>query len=203
MPLPEIAMPVVPASWEAWLQSTPTWITGLSGALLMLAGGRLYRLAVVAPGLLAGVLVALELPADLGPPTIAVAALILAGAGALICHLLERVAVHAIGAIALTGLVHLGWPLAAGEPAPWWGLVLGAALGLLLFPRVFRSLIRWITALLGALMVAWSLGYQDNPWVVGTLFLAGCVVQGASGKGKAQPAKAKQRSRGEEGEDEA
>ena len=182
MPLPEITIPAPPDSWQAWLESTPAWITGLSGGLLLLAGGRLYKLAVVAPGVLAGVAGALLLPAELGPVVIAVAAVVLAIAGAVLCHLLERVAVHAIGVIAAAGITQLAWPVVAGGPAPWWGVLLGSAVGLLLFPGVFRSLIKWITALLGALMVAWSVGYHDDAYVVGGLFLGGCIVQAIGGR---------------------
>jgi hypothetical protein len=185
MPLPELAIPPLPSTWQAWLETTPTWITGVSGGLLLVAGGRLYKLAVVAPGIVAGVYAATWLPAELGSVVIAVAAVVLAIAGAILCRLLERLAVAAIGVIAMAGVTQLAWPLAMdGQVAPWWGVLVGGALGLLLFPSVFRALIRWITALLGALMVAWSVGYHDNLWVVGGLFLLGCIVQAASGKGK-------------------
>ncbi len=182
MPLPP--MPAPPQTLQVWLETTPVWITGLSGGLLLLAGGRLYKLAILAPGILGGVAAAMMLPASLGPVVIAIAAVVLAAAGALICHLLERVAVHVIGAIAVAGVVQLAWPLAVGQPTPWWGMVVAAALGLLLFPSVFRGLIKWITALLGALMLAWSIGEPENLWVVGGLFLGGCIVQGATGKRK-------------------
>jgi hypothetical protein len=185
MPLPELTMPAFPDSAQAWLETTPTWITGLSGGLLLIAGGRLYKLAVVAPGVIAGVAGALWIgeTAGLAGSVVAVAAVVLAVAGAVLCRLLERLAVAAIGVIALAGVTQLAWPLAMdGQAAPWWGVLLGGAVGLLLFPGIFRSLIRWITALLGALMVAWSLGYHENVWVVGGLFVAGCVVQAASGK---------------------
>ena len=186
MPL-ELAIPELPATWQAWLATTPTWITGLSGGLLLLAGGRLYKLAVVALGIAGGVAGALWIgeTAGLAGSVVAIAAVVLAVAGAVLCRMLERVAVAAIGVIATAGITQLAWPLVMdGQIAPWWGLLLGGAVGLLLFPSVFRSLIRWITALLGALMVAWSLGYQDNAYVVGGLLVLGCIVQAASGKGR-------------------
>jgi hypothetical protein len=186
MPLPELTIPEIsPQTLEVMAESAPTWITGLAGGLLLVAGGRLYKLAVVAPGMLLGVAAALWIGTEVGlePVVVAVAAVVLALAGALVCRLLERVAVHAIGAIALAGVTQAAWPMVVqGQAAPWWGVLLGGAVGLLLFPAVFKALIRWITALLGAVMVAWSLGYDDNAWVVGGLFLAGCVVQGLSGK---------------------
>ncbi len=187
MPLPELTMPELPQTWQAWLETTPVWITGLSGGMLLVAGGRLYKLAVVAPGVLGGVAGALWIgeAAGLTGPVVAVAAVVLAVAGAVLCRFLERMAVAAIGVIATAGITQLAWPLVTdGAAAPWWGVLLGGAVGLLLFPGIFRSLIRWITALLGALMVAWSVGYSDNVWVVGVLFLVGCVVQAGTGKGK-------------------
>jgi len=187
MPLPELTLPAIPETWQAWLETTPTWLTGLSGGLLLVAGGRLYTLAVVAPGIIGGVAGALWIgeTAGLAGSVVAVAAVVLAVAGAVLCRMLERLAVAAVGVIATAGITQLAWPLVMdGQIAPWWGVLLGGAVGLLLFPGVFRSLIRWITALVGALMVAWSVGYHDNVYVVGGLFLAGCIVQAASGKGK-------------------
>jgi hypothetical protein len=190
------APPPLPANLEpyaALFESTPRWITGLTGGLLLLAGGRLYRLAVVAPGVLGGVALALMLPQDLGPIVIALAAVLLAAVGALLCHFLERVAIHVVGAVALAGLARVAWPPLLHEPAPWWGLLLGGALGLLFFPRIFKALIKAITALLGALVLAWSFGALEGsvscwgvtvqPWmIVAVLFAVGLIVQMVTGR---------------------
>ncbi|MFH1463552.1 MAG: hypothetical protein ABIO70_04125 [Pseudomonadota bacterium] len=195
MPVPAVP-PSLPSNlepWRAWFESAPQWLTGLTGALLLLAGGRLYRLAVVAPGLLGGVALALMLPPDLGPIVISLAAVLLAAVGALICHFLERVAVHLVGAVAMAGLAQIGWPPLLHEPAPWWGLVLGGAIGLLFFPRIFKALLKVITALLGALVVTWSLDALDGPvtllgidlqpWMIVTaLFVVGLIAQLVTGK---------------------
>jgi hypothetical protein len=198
------APPPLPANLEpyaALFESTPRWITGLTGGLLLLAGGRLYRLAVVAPGVLGGVALALMLPQDLGPIVIALAAVLLAAVGALICNFLERVAVHVVGAVALAGLASVAWPPLLHEPAPWWGLLAGGALGILFFPRVFKALVKVLTALLGALVLAWSFGVLEDsvsrwgltvqPWmIVAALFAVGLIAQVVTGRrGKAEKEK--------------
>jgi len=198
MPLPPPPLPADLEPWRAWFESAPRGIVGLTAGALLLFGGRLYRFAVIAPGLLGGVALALLLPADLGPIVIALAAVLLAAVGAMLCHFLERAAVHVVGAAVLAGLAEVAWPPLLGGPAPWWGLLCAGALGVLVFPKVFRALIKVLTSLLGALAMAWALGCWDRPlavagvavepWmVVAALAVAGLAFQlvaGRKGKGK-------------------
>lgn len=168
-------------------ESSPLGIRGLAGVaggLLLLAGARLYRLSVVAPGILGGLLVGALLPVS-DPTVQAVVAVVLAAVGGLVCHFLERVAIHAVGAVVTAGLTQATWPLVTGVGTPWWAPAAGALVGLLLFPSVFRYLLKWITSLLGALTVAWAAGWSDRLWVVALLALAGVIVQTGTGRRQA------------------
>jgi hypothetical protein len=169
MPLPPPPLPANLEPFRVWFESAPRWIVAFTAGLLLLFGGRLYRLAIIAPGLLGGVALALLLPQDLGPIVIALAAVLLAAVGAVLCHFLERVAVHVVGAAALAGLAEVAWPPLLGGPAPWWGLLCAGALGVLFFPKVFRALIKVVTAVLGALAMAWAIGCWDRPLAVAGL----------------------------------
>ncbi len=183
-----MSLPVPGELLQRWPELVPQWLTALTGAVLLLAGGRVYRFAVLTPGVVAGALLAAALPTELDGALRASAALVLAATGAVLCHLLERVAVHAIGALCAAGLANAVWPSLGGTSAPWWGLLVGALLGAFLFPKLFKKLLSFLTALLGALLLAWSLGQAQNIWLLGGLFLGGCVLQlalaGGGGKKK-------------------
>ncbi len=164
-------------------------LAGLVGILLALAGARFYKLAVLAPGLLLGIAVGLLLPETLEAPLRAIIAVVVAGFGAVVCRFVEQAAVRAFGAVVAGGLVYTAWPVVLDEPSPWWAAAAGAALGLLLFPRAFQALLKPLTALLGALALAFALGQEHNPFVIGGVALLGAVVQLGTGgkKGKDKP----------------
>ena len=152
-------------------------VAGVVGGLLLLAGARLYPLAIMAPGLLAGLALGLVLPPEVDTPIRIVAALVVAVVGALLCRFVERVAVAGFGAVVTAGVGHLGYPLAMGEPSPIWVAPAAALVGLLLFPRAFKLLLIPLTALLGAMSVSVALGVQENLLAVGGLAAAGVVAQ--------------------------
>ncbi len=170
-------------------ESTPLGVRGvaaLTGVVLTVAGARLYRFAVLVPGLLVGVLLGAMLPTSIDNGIRIGAMVVLAIVGAMVCFMVERVAVHAIGAIVVAGLVNAAWPMfSAGATAPWWGLAGGAVVGLFLFPSVFHLLLVLVTSLLGAITLAYAAGYSDNLLVVGGVTLVGLVLQtGLRGTGK-------------------
>lgn len=167
-----------------WLSDTaeaiPLGLRGLSGilgGLLMIAGARLYPLAIMAPGLLLGLGLGLALPETIDPSIRAIAAVAVAGFGALVCRFVERAAVAAFGAVVTGGLVHAAWPLVMGDATPWWGAAAGAVVGLLLFPRAFKALLIPLTALLGAIALGFALGVQDNLLAIGGMAAAGTIGQ--------------------------
>ncbi len=144
------------------------------GVGLMLVGARLYRVAVMAPGLALGVLAAVYLPMDLELRL--VAGVIVGGLAALGCHMVEQGAVRAFGALLCAGLTWVGLPLVLADP-PVWAPAVGAAVGLLLFVKAFKALLIPLTSLGGALLVALALGYEQQLLLVGAGTAAGTLVQ--------------------------
>lgn len=170
-------MPELPAVHGALdtLTQLPRGITALAGAVVLVRGARLYPLVIAAPGLALGVALGLALPLE--PSQRAIAAVVLAALGALACRFLERVAIWGIGAV-LSGTIALwAWPLFRTEPPPSWLAAVGAVVGLLLFPAVFRAALKPVTAALGAMLLVWSLGWQHRPLLGVALFAVGLVVQ--------------------------
>ena len=152
-------------------------VAGLVGATLALAGARFYKLAVMAPGLLLGVVVGLALPDSVNDPIKAIAAVAVAVFGALVCRFVERAAVASFGAVLSGGAVYTAWPFVMSGETPWWVALVGALVGVFLFPRAFRALLKPLTACLGALSLAWALAMQDNLLVVGGIAALGTLVQ--------------------------
>ncbi|MED5369792.1 MAG: hypothetical protein VX899_02150 [Myxococcota bacterium] len=159
-------------------------IVGLLGGLLALAGARLYKLSILAPGIVLGLFVGTLLPGDIDAAIRAVVAVVLAGLGALLCRFVERAAVSVFGAVLTGGLAYTLYPLFQGEPSPWWLPAAAAGLGLLLFPKLFHALLRPLTAILGGLLVSVAVGQPGHPLVIGGVAAVGMVVQFSAGRKK-------------------
>ncbi len=168
-----------PRALVAMLSEAPLasrWIAGALGAVIMVAGGKLYRVAVVTPGFVLGTMIgkALSIPGD---PLVATVAIVVAGlGGALLFHFLERVAVAVLGAMVGANLAGFAWPIFAG-PAPWWGILGASLLMSVFFPKIFRMLLLPITALLGATILAACFGQGSEILVIAGLALIGAIFQ--------------------------
>lgn len=158
-------------------------LAGLLGLALLLRGAHLYRLAVVAPGALAGTAAGVALGGAMSlPPLVTLgAALVAAGIGAAVCALAEAVAVRLAGVVVGVAATIALAPLFSGAPAPWWASVAGALGGLVVFPTLYRRALPAVTALLGAAAVVWALGMQASPLALLGVAGAGLVVQGMFG----------------------
>lgn len=161
----------------------PAMLVGALGLALLVAGQRLYRLAIVAPGLAAGVMAGLELsegqPTELRVAAVAALAIV----AAFLLHRIERMAVAAAGSFLAVGLARAGAPLVLDQAAPWYVLLGAGLLGLLLFPRLYERLLLVITPAIGAVCVAWAVDRPQDLLLIAGLTLAGTVVQLATGRG--------------------
>jgi hypothetical protein len=155
----------------------PVFVMGVVGGALLVAGSRLYRLALVAPGIAAGLLLGLEITAGASPEIRMVAGLSLGVIGAGVLLLVERLAIALGGAFLLGGLANAVTPLVLPGQDAWYVPIAGAVVGLLIFPKLFRSLLFLFTALGGALCIAWAIGRPQDLPVIGGLWLAGTVIQ--------------------------
>lgn len=170
--LPRIQLDQLPAHIQ-----DPRILLGLLGVLLLFFGVRHYKLVLVAPGFALGVVAGLLITRDAALNTSAVAAVCLGVLGAGVLFFVERLAVGVLGAVLTAGLLRAALPLIAGEGLPWYVPAAAGLLGLFLFPRLFRALIRVLTPLLGALCIAWAVGRPDSLPLIGGLALVGGAAQ--------------------------
>jgi hypothetical protein len=178
-------MPVIQSISELLLQ-LPRGAMALIGLVILLAGARVYPFVIMAPGFALGVALVLSLPIPLEPTTLGLAAVIVGAAGAALCRSVERFAIWGIGAV-ITGTAALWlWPLFRPGEAPWTVSLIGGVLGLLLFPALFRWALKPVTATLGAMLITWSLGWQERPLIFAGLLAVGLVSQLGVFRGKAK-----------------
>jgi hypothetical protein len=161
------------------------FLTGAAGAVLLLAGARLYRVAVVLPGLLLGLGAGIAIANVLAlAPMVAAGVAVVAGlAGAVAAHLVERFAVVVAGVIGGLGAAQVAWPLVASAP-PWWMWPLAAAAGGLVFPLIWKVALVPLTAWIGAVVLIDAAGLPPSPLYVGGLAVVGVIVQASLGRGK-------------------
>ena len=155
----------------------PVVLLAIVGGFLLVAGARLYRLAVVSPGLVGGVLMGAQIMQGADPRMRLAAALALALLGAVLMVIVERVAISVTGAFLLAGITHAAAPLVLNAAPPTYVPVVAAVVGLFLFPALFRSLLFVLTPLGGALCLAWALGQPQHLVLICGLWAAGCVTQ--------------------------
>ena len=165
-----------PSRW-GFGYTDPRILCIVAGVLLMLAGGRLYRLMIVTPGFVAGVLLTTHY-APAGTDMMKVGIIVGVGlVGALIMHLMEQTALRLIGVALMVGVATAVAPEVFGSQEPWWLNYAAGALGAVGFPIVYRRALPLITSLLGALAVAWALGRETDVWVIGILTVLGAMIQ--------------------------
>lgn len=164
---------------QSW--ADPRTVVAVIGVVLILAGGRLYRLVIISPGVLLGVLAGLSLTAGSSTQNQLIAAGALAVIGAAVLFFVERLAISVIGAAVTGGLVNALAPMLMQGPVPWYVPAAGAVLGLFLFPSVFRAALTLIAPALGAVAVCWALGRPNDLLLMGGLTVFGAVVHLLSG----------------------
>lgn len=153
----------------------PRAIIGVAGLLLLLAGSRVWRVAVVAPGIIGGAAGGGWIGARLALPPAWIAGLSAVGAllGALLAALVERAAMVVAGILGGIGAVAAAERLIA---LPWWAWPLGALVGALTFPAVWRGALVPLTAWIGAVALGHTFGHAE-PWVVLPLMAVGVFAQ--------------------------
>ena len=159
-------------------------VVGAIGVLLLLAGARLYRLAIIAPGFLLGVFLARWGLDEYGrrvDELMQLGAMVGAGAiGALLSWRIEQLAVRLGGSVLVAATTHallpMFWPR-----APWFAAPAAGFVGLLLFPSLYRRLLPLITAGLGAIALAWVADRPQDLLMIAGLTVLGAAIQLAAG----------------------
>jgi len=162
--------------WEHVVDD-PSRLVGVAGAVLLVAGARFYRLATFTPGLVIGVFVALQITESASADIRMFATILLGLIGAVITVAVERLAIVLAGALLLGGVSHALCPVLIPGEETWYVTAGSAALGALIFPKVFRRLLFILSALGGAMCLAWAMGRTDDVLLIGGLWLFGTITQ--------------------------
>ncbi len=142
----------------------------LSGLVLLIAGWKIYRFLIAAPGLILGALIGARFGASEGTIVALIGLLIGAGLGSLLALIAHDVTVFGIGAYlgAALALELTGWQ-------PTLMIILGGLIGGALMVALYYSLLGAVTAALGAMLIGAALG--ASPLVIALLAGVGLLVQ--------------------------
>ena len=158
-------------------------LVGAMGALLLVAGARVYwwglTLSAFALGAI-GATTGLQAVADVAPQVWTTpAVLVVAAVGGLVLAGLARMAHR----VALLGIGAVAGGVGAAAVAPplgliaWWVPLVGAVIGALAFPFLFEWLLKLLTPAVGAVALVWAAGMPEQPWLLGLLWLVGAAIQ--------------------------
>ena len=165
-----------PSHWDFMLMDPRTLCVAI-GVLLILAGSRLYRLMLVGPGFVVGVLLTTHY-APAGADTTKMAIVVVSGlVGALVLHLMEQTALRIVGVALMVGASTAIAPELFGKNPPWFLNYIAGAIGAVGFPIIYERALPLLTSLLGALAIAWVLGRQTDLWMLGILSVLGAIFQ--------------------------
>ncbi len=165
-----------PGQWGFGVVDARTLVV-LVGASLIIAGNRLYRVMILSPGFVGGVLLTHHY-APAGSDTTKLAITVGVGLlGAVIMHLMEQTALRLVGAGLMVGLATAVGPDVFDGRAPWYLNYVAAAAGAVGFPVVYKRALPLLTSLLGALAIAWAIGRETDLWMLGILTVVGAMIQ--------------------------
>jgi hypothetical protein len=172
----ELMQWIDPSQWGFGVVD-PRTLCILIGAVLVLLGSRLYRLMLLGPGFVGGVLLAHHY-APAGTNTTKMAIVIGCGlVGVLLMHLMEQTALRLVGVALMVGVATAVSPEVFGSKPPWYINYVAGAIGAVGFPMVYERALPLITSALGALMIAWALDRPTDIWMLGILSFVGVAVQ--------------------------
>ena len=167
----------LPPRGQLELWTDPRLWVGIIGVIMLVRGAQWYRLVIITPGLAIGAWLGVKLTAGSGDQMQILACVALALIGAIGLHLVERLAIAVTGALVLGSLTETFAPTVLGTAAPWYIPAAGALVGLLVFPRIYSSLLPFITSGLGAMCLAWSMGKPRDLLLLGAFTAMGLVAQ--------------------------
>ena len=164
----------------------------LLGAVLLLAGRRLFWVLIGAAGFLAGMWLALQI---LGPKPEALHWLLafLAGLiGIALAKFFQKLAVGMagffLGGAAAMDLLNLD--LSPGRPGTWIAFAVAGVLGAILAGWLFEIALIVLSSYLGAALVIDALALPETALVLGVLFAVGILVQSSLGSSTRRRAEA-------------
>lgn len=159
-------------------------LVGAIGALLLVAGARVYRTALFGSAFALGAVGAGLALAWAGTVVVALARPEVLALGAILAGVAVAGVVklaHRIGLIAVGGVAGVALGAGVGDlvggGAVLWGPVAGALVGALAFPFLFQTLLKFLTPFVGAVCITYAAGRPDQLWLLGLLWGVGIVIQ--------------------------
>lgn len=161
----------------------PPALALILGAVLLVAGRRLFWVLIGVAGFLAGMWLGLEI---LGPEAERlrwVLAVVAGLIGIALAKLFQRVAVGMAGffLVGFAAVDLLNRDLAAGESGAWVIFAIAGALGAILAGWLFEIALIVYSSYLGAVLVIDALNLPETALMLGVLFTAGVLVQSSLG----------------------
>ena len=157
-----------------------------AGIILLLAGRRLFWLFVGIMGFLFGLEFTRSFAFGQSEYVNLIFALVIGGIGAVLAIFMQKVAIGFAGFLAGGYILDAWWQqlLAVPSELPWLPFVIGGIIGLLVAVVLFRWALIGLSSLVGATLIADSLGLQSqlSMIVLGVLFVIGIVVQAGMAK---------------------
>ena len=159
-------------------------VVGLLGVVVWVRGAALYDFALRAGAFCGGAigtvsLVTLAAQQLSLPLTGTVIGLLGAVGGAVVmitAVMAHRTALLAVGTVlGAVGTVAAATLLVA--VIPFWAPLVGAAVGALLFPLLYKQLLKVLTPAVGAVAMAWAAGLPEDPRVLVGLWVLGSLIQ--------------------------
>jgi hypothetical protein len=157
--------------------AVPRIVVGAIGAYLLLGGAEHYRRALLFAGFAAGAgfaTHALDRAAVQGPAAWAIA-FVVGALAALLFSIAERIAVALLGAAIFATLGALASPFVP-QIEPWIVTAVAGVLGLFLMPPIYRAALPLVSAVGGALLVAWSVDRLHDARVIVVCAVVGLLV---------------------------
>lgn len=134
-------------------------IIGLCGLLLLVSGTRLYRFAIMGPGVIIGAYIGTIISVGQEDVVQLVAISFSAILGGVAMLLVEKLGIAVMGALLGGGSVHIVLPLLQDiSVAPWYYVALGSMLGAMIFPPFFSHVAPIVTSIFGAIAIVYSFG---------------------------------------------
>ena len=145
-------------------------VSAVLGVLLLLWGPRSKRLVAAAPGILLGALLAASLLSDQSPSTQAGGAAIAGLAGGIVALLIQATALRLAGALIGAVTAAAFYPLLGSQALlPWWIPLAGALVGLFLIPRLFRTTLKLLSPVFGAICLCYAAGLDADQQLYGLI----------------------------------
>ena len=165
-------------SWAQIVESAPLGqriLLAALGVVLILRGPQVYKLAIAAPGAVLGILLVTPFLEGLSLPVEMLAFFGAGAIGALLTLAVEQLAVRLAGGLLGFVLVSAAIPLFGDSISiPEWAPYVGGGVGLLLFPKLFRTAIALIICMLGAVAIVLTSGVPAQ-WHLPCILVVGGV----------------------------